>query len=534
MGAHSEVCGPVAPRGATIGGTRSLHSRSKRLNRSHISAPSFVPQNEFPVFSVSGDVEIIIGVGPNNAYQSRYLLHRHTLSCCSGFFDASLSPEWDRTSSDRLSRTPRRDGPRALDSGHSVAISPSSREPTKKKWCYELNYGSGEDDVPILVRRDQQPSMPSIFGPDPPSSYARNNALPLPSHSTSQAARSAHNILQSLSTFGSHGRNSEAPSQETSMLTTRDHDILRDYDNLFRIFYNYPPMIDGVSIADAYVQCKSLLSLADQYDALEVVGPRVDHHLLQFQGRLWQQIAKYPISYLRLAYMARSKVIFQEALIHVVGKWPAGERSLRSDMPSSVMEIIEDKVADLRDRVAHVESRLYRLTLLTKSGEQITPANSFLDWLVVSLFRQWLATNSTPPAPAIPQNGRSRSRSHSTSAALAPSPPQLPAYGRVYRILGAPVSSGAYLGHDECKRFLKLMPDLYSRENVRRFEKRLDELKAKARELVLPLLNSDLELYVSTRCGGDGDAAMAKILDSYGYLTCTTVDDEDIPWMLDD
>ena len=54
-----------------------------------------------------------------------------------------------------------------------------------------------------------------------------------------------------------------APAPETDP----DDDIFRDYDNLFRIFYNYPPSLDAVNIANAYVECKSLLQLADMYDA---------------------------------------------------------------------------------------------------------------------------------------------------------------------------------------------------------------------------------------------------------------------------
>ncbi len=83
-------------------------------------------------------------------------------------------------------------------------------------------------------------------------------------------------------------------TQPTTQIVETENDTIRDYDNLFRIFYNHPPNLDSVNIANAYVQCKSLLNLADMYDALEVIGPRVDHHLLRFQGRLWKQIAKYP------------------------------------------------------------------------------------------------------------------------------------------------------------------------------------------------------------------------------------------------
>ncbi|EQK97948.1 hypothetical protein OCS_06340 [Ophiocordyceps sinensis CO18] len=302
----------------------------------------------------------------------------------------------------------------------------------------------------------------------------------------------------------------------TPTLSPADQDLLRDYDNLFRIFYNYPPILDGINVADAYVQCKSLLALADQYDSLSVVGPRVDHHLLQFQSRLWRQIAKYPVSYLRLGYLARSKVIFQEALIHVVGQWPVGERSLRAALPDMVLDIIEDKVDELGETVGRVEGRLFRLSLTTARGDRVTPSNSYLEWLVVSLFRQWLADNTTPQPPA-GRTGRNRS-----SSLL---PPPVPCVGRAYRTLGS-CSASAFLGHDECKRFLKLTPELYTRDNLRRFEKRMDELKGMARDVVRPLLGSGLELDM----GGSGRASEGRASEGIGYLTCTTVGNRDLPW----
>lgn len=87
-------------------------------------------------------------------------------------------------------------------------------------------------------------------------------------------------------------------------------------------------------------------------------------------------------------------------------------------------------------------------------------------------------------------------------------------------MLGTSTTS-AYLGHDDCKRFLKLTPELYSRDNLRRFEKRIDELKVMARELVRPLLRSGLELDMA---GG------SRTADGISYLTCITVSDRDLPW----
>jgi hypothetical protein len=291
-------------------------------------------------------------------------------------------------------------------------------------------------------------------------------------------------------------------------------------------------MIDSVNIANAYVESKSLLQLADMYDALEVIGPRIDHHLLRFHGRLWKQIAKYPPSYLKLGYLARSKAIFAEALVHVVGQWPSGQNQLRGQIPQAVIEMIEDKVDEMEEIKARVEAKLWRLTLTTSRGERVTPHNAWLDWQMMSLWRQWFAENTTPQPASILKPPSSSSSAHRgssrenrsghgarvSSTALNTNNRQLPAQpintGRVFRLIGS--SGSAYLGRDDVKRFLKLSPELYSRDNLRRAERRLEELKNLARDAVMPLMRNFLEL--DLREGG------------LPYLVCTKMEERD--WQL--
>lgn len=525
---HARRRGPssaIIPRYHNSGSS----SREKRYNRSHAggtSSSSHTTRNEFPIFTQSGDVNIIIRAGP---LEKTYLLHKHTLTRCSGFFEASTSDEWSRAtttttanSSKPPSQTKRlaagNELTRHSSSSSATDLATTSTQPTApptpplsatfqqpKRWRYELDWGSSADDIPMLIQKEAQPAPPSsIFGNVPPISRAHTHSVSLDHARRSSFSRSVANLTGPTAVVA-------APEEQ---------DILRDYDNLFRIFYNYPPLLDGINVADAYVQCKRLLSLADQYDALAVVGPRVDHHLLQFQARLWKQVAKYPVSYLRLGYLARSKVIFQEALVHVVGQWPSGERSLRASLPSAVLDLIEDKVDELEETVSRVEGRLFRITLLTSRGERVTPQTSYLDWLVLSLFRQWLADNTTPqPNPS----------SNRTRSALPSSVPPMSAAGRAYRTIASRPSS-AYLNHAVCKDFLKLTPDLYSRDNLRRFEKRLEEVKSMAREIVAPVMGSSLELDILS--GGSRDSS--KPSDGIGYLTCTAIRDADLPWSLDD
>ncbi len=84
----------------------------------------------------------------------------------------------------------------------------------------------------------------------------------------------------------------------------------------------------------------------------------------------------------------------------------------------------------------------------------------------------------------------------------------------------------SFLPHDELKRFLKIQPPghasssaaLYTRDNLRRFERKIDEIKNVARDIVKPLTRNCLELDMGRDGGG------------LGYLTCTRVDEEDFPF----
>jgi hypothetical protein len=341
-------------------------------------------------------------------------------------------------------------------------------------------------------------------------------------------------FFRSISTFSSLDLSERnQPSQPAEP----GDEVLKDYDGLFRCLYQYPPSLDTVNIATAYTECKALLHLADMYDALEIVGSRVDHHLLRFGARLFKQIAKYPPSYLKLGFLAKSQTIFTEALIHVVGQWPHTAPQLRGQLDANVMELLEDKVDELREMEERVESKLWRLNLTTSRGERVTPSNDYLGWLAVSLFRQWLAENTTPPPTGIlkdtprpgsgptTQTGRGASGNRNADAVAPPRMQPGPAFntGRVYRLIGS-ADATAYLPRDELKRFLKspggqLGVDLYSRDHLRRLERRVENLKNMARDTVKPLMRNFLELDLR-------DLGPAGL----GYLTCTRLDGRDLPW----
>ncbi|EKV05977.1 BTB/POZ-like [Penicillium digitatum] len=526
----------------TVQSTASLvsrpSSRRHRSSRSYHGSSSHLSSNDFPIFTYTGDTEIVIRAG---SQERRYLLHRLILSQCSGFFEVSINEDWSRQTTldpskpdGTLSRLSEDDD---LSNGSTLASSDNDavlmRPGEKRRWRYELDWENrAEDEEAILVQK--QPTYAPISTGDLavfPSKMTK------PSNAQAGFIRSMANLA---------GMQSAAHLPQTGEHAVAVDPLIRDYDNLLRIFYNHAPIVNGVNIASAYTECKSLLALADMYDALPVTGPRVDHHLLGFGSRLFKQIAKYPPSYLKLGYLARSKVIFSEALIHVVGQWPAALPSLRNGsyapLPDSVIDLIEDKVEDLDELKARVESKLLRLTLTTSRGERVGPSNAYLDWLAVCLFRQWLIENTTPPPPPIlknsgPSDGPTQptaSASHPASTSRSTTSPDPCA--RIYRLIGSS-SARAYLAYDDLKRFLKLHPtssagSLYTRETLKRFERKVDEMKRLARDIVKPLMRNFLELELKSpeqtiaATAGPRENAPAGL----PYLTCTRVEEIDLPW----
>lgn len=127
--------------------------------------------NDFPIFTYTGDTEIVIRAG---SQEKRYLLHRLILAQCSGFFEASTNEDWSRQNTSgvskpdgTLSRVSEDD---SLSNGSTLAQSDHGGNPVrpgeKRRWRYELDWENrAEDEEPILVQKvgrvleDQRPSV---------------------------------------------------------------------------------------------------------------------------------------------------------------------------------------------------------------------------------------------------------------------------------------------------------------------------------------------------------------------------------------
>ncbi|KAG6163390.1 hypothetical protein E4U48_005978 [Claviceps purpurea] len=508
---------------------RLAPSRAERLSQFPVDASSYVRKDEYPIFAHTGDVEITIrgaiAADGVETVSNTYLLHQHILARCSGFFAASTSSQWSKAQPDSASGNERArdigdDGDRGggggdKDGGGSSQNSFGSTRPTRR-WKYELNHEASFLDAPMLFQTesflaakggsaragDSQPSSSSLSAPGSGGPVASQ-----PEDGPPARLNGSQRVF-------------DAEPETREMLLAADEFLLRNYDNLFRIFYNCRPMLADADVDSAFHQCKSLLNLADQYDALAVVRPSVEHHLLQFQSSLWEAVAMIKRSYLQFSCMLRSKVIFKEALIHIVGSWYLRQERPKFEMPDSVLDTAERKVHELKENVSRVESQLFRLNLTTEQGEHVTPTNDYLGWLAVSLFRQWLADSTKPQ---IRESEGSDNHHSDDNNEYKTSPYNI---CRIFRSLGSK-SPSAFLDHTDYEKFLALNPQLHTRENLVYFESRMADLKHLARRLVDPLLRSSLALDVD-KFNASGVMPCELI-----YFTCSTIEDDEVPWPLE-
>jgi len=140
MVSHPEL----SSRTFSLRGPPSVASTSRRhsRNRSHYGGSSYQPQNDFPVFTHTGDVEILVIAGGR---EQKYLLHRLILAQCSGFFEAGTSQAWSRAQAAQGAEP--RDEPRS-------ALAVTARGEGRLRWRYELDWGDNSDgEVPMLVQK---------------------------------------------------------------------------------------------------------------------------------------------------------------------------------------------------------------------------------------------------------------------------------------------------------------------------------------------------------------------------------------------
>ena len=151
------------------------------------------------------------------------------------------------------------------------------------------------------------------------------------------------------------------PTHLPLALQTIAKNLRTAYSTLFRTFYNRSPDTSLLKLADI---C-ALVSLADQYCSLPHVAGTVELLLMvwaQCHGRIHEQ----PIEILLLANKIRSKLLYNEAFIHFVGRLDA-YWGRKDELPPGVLAAVIEGYYKLTSFRTNVDREV--ATALTHEGE---------------------------------------------------------------------------------------------------------------------------------------------------------------------
>lgn len=413
----------------------------------------------------------------------------------SGWFEARTSVAWEDPSNQQLQV--RGDGHRRSSRSEGGNSGRSVSQP--QRWRFELDQNPTiSHDIPMLVAVPPRPRNSPYDMDSPPQVAVKNKP-----HGISSG------FFHSVANLAIGSQRPILPPAKPR-LSKADEALIRDYDNLFRVFYNERLSLDRTSISTAFVQCDGLLELADAYDAVRCVRERINPHLMQFGAELYKDVAMHPAAYLRLSYLIRNEEIFREALIHVVGRWPLDQSYLDGTiLPDSVLDMVEARAEILRRQAMEMENRLLKLTLINRHGQRVRHGMG-MDSLAVELWKDWFQDSLYVPAPK-PPSSRS-SRPSVTSQEVRETERQR--QHKTLRRIG--LGPDSYLTPENVKEELKKTRELYNRENLVRLRVKVNDMKLLAQETVQPLMRQE-----------------SKVT-GHGYLICTRVTDADYLWVNED
>lgn len=186
----------------------------------------------------------------------------------------------------------------------------------------------------------------------------------------------------------------------TLIATVEDHlgqekrrrDYVLAYQNLFRMFYNQVPLLSSIDIDQALEQSERLVIVARHYGSLGIVRPHLGNNLGEFRHALYKAIATDPPRWLILAVSLRSASIYAEALVHCAGCWPCWPWPTPStSVQAEVLSIVITKGKELLALRSKIDRELLINSLGDDDGRLVTLKKSAEQWMVVSIWRDWLA-----------------------------------------------------------------------------------------------------------------------------------------------
>ncbi|KAL2822202.1 hypothetical protein BDW59DRAFT_173997 [Aspergillus cavernicola] len=163
------------------------------------------------------------------------------------------------------------------------------------------------------------------------------------------------------------------------------------WSNIFKICYNQDPILDDGGYESILENCLALVELGEEMQASDIISQSVSITLLGFDQQLYHLISQDPVSWVKLAVCIRSAPIFQESMIHLVGKWGLLEGKDHDTLAKNIRDLCQVKLQSLESIKKAVELQIVDHVRRPRSDVARPPeTNSLFAWMALTFYQQWL------------------------------------------------------------------------------------------------------------------------------------------------
>ncbi|KAL2812373.1 hypothetical protein BJX63DRAFT_432638 [Aspergillus granulosus] len=263
---------------------------------------------------------------------------------------------------------------------------------------------------------------------------------------------------------------------------------------MLKIFHDIPPALDEGGYDLILENCQALVELGEDIQASDIVSRALSTALHSLDQQICRLITQDPVSWVKLAVHIQCGSVFQESMIHLVGKWGLLGEKDRNSLPVSIRDISNRKLGRLNEIKKAVELQIVNHVPRPRSSLNLhRETSNVYAWIAVTHYQQWLCQSFIEG-----RNYRAPDGGASLYRAIALGDAYLNKLGHAISPLPT-----AEIG-DEGKR------------GLREFERGLNELKNSIKGFVSDLLANYAKY--------DPD-----IFGELPYLTCCQVREEEMP-----
>lgn len=283
-------------------------------------------------------------------------------------------------------------------------------------------------------------------------------------------------------------------------------ELRKRWASIFRIFYHMDPRLDNRGPESLTQEAEEILQVAVDLRATPSAFQRIETELLNFDQMTFHSIVTNPVPWSNIGKRIHSSTIYQEAVIHLVGRWNSimTEPYIETLAPAT-QQLCEKKHQELVLRKKTIECHMlsYYPESMHRGGSSRSSSGSADDvgdlscasyasdiytWMALAFFRQWFSHALLDCRNYVSADGGAF----------------------LYRVIGAGADS--YLDVREQAFFNLAFPMSLKGRDV--FEEKLREVKV------------DMQGFVEELLVNRSRYCFAEV----PYLTCCQVDREDLPW----